>query len=338
MPITPPGTPPGAPQGTDPLISINALTEHRLRALVDDATWLRLAVSRLDNGCRIVDAGVVATGSLEAGRRIAEICLGGLGHVALLGTGTSEAWPLSMHVHTAHPVLACLGSQYAGWSLASREGEGAFQALGSGPGRALAQKEPLFQQLGYRDRAAATCLALEVDRFPPVPLTDRIARDCGVAPDALTLILTPTRSLAGTAQIVARVLEVALHKAHELGFPIHDIVDGAGVAPVPPPSRDFLTAMGRTNDAILFGGRVQLFVRGEANAARELAEALPSSTSDDYGRPFAQIFEACGHDFFSIDPMLFSPAEVTVIALDSGHSFHAGGVDEALLSISFGAE
>lgn len=319
-------------------VSINALARGPVEALVEDAPWLRVAVSRLANGCRVLDAGVEASGSLEAGRRIAEICLGGLGRVALLGTGPSEAWPLSVHVHTADPVLACLGSQYAGWSLTHGEGKKAFRALGSGPGRALAQKEPLFAELGYRDRAEATCLVMEVDRFPPVELADRIARDCGIAPESLTLVLTPTRSLAGTAQIVGRVLEVALHKTHELGFPLADVVDGAGVAPLPPPAPDFLNAMGRTNDAILFGGRVQLFVKGEARAARELAEALPSSTSGDYGRPFAQIFKGYDYDFFSIDPMLFSPAEVAVVAVETGQTYRAGSVDEALLGLSFGAE
>ena len=72
-------------------------------------------------------------------------------------------------------------------------------------------------------------------------------------------------------QITARVLEVALHKVHALGFPLDHVRDGLGAAPLPPPAPDFLTAMGRTNDAILFGGEVQLFVDGPEDAARELA-------------------------------------------------------------------
>lgn len=86
-------------------------------------------------------------------------------------------------------------------------------------------------------------------------------------------------------QVVARVLEVALHKAHFLGFELKHIIDGMGTAPVCPPAPDFLTAMGRTNDAILFGGRVQLFVSGEDAAAEDLAKRLPSSASADYGQP-----------------------------------------------------
>jgi methenyltetrahydromethanopterin cyclohydrolase len=190
--------------------------------------------------------------------------------------------------------------------------------------------------LEVRDRADTATLVLEVDDRPPQALTDRIAADCGVQPDRLNLILTPTRSLAGTTQVVARVLEVALHKAHELRFPLERIIDGAGSAPLPPPAPDFLQAMGRTNDAILFGGQVHLFVDADDAAAAALAEALPSSASRDYGRPFADVFKACEYDFFKIDPMLFSPARVSVTALPSGRTFRAGAIDLALLGASFG--
>jgi methenyltetrahydromethanopterin cyclohydrolase len=316
--------------------SINAKAAPLVAALLEDAEVLRLATRRTDNGCLLVDAGIDAAGGLEAGRRIAEICLAGLGAVALPASGPVAGWPSWVQVHTADPVRACLGSQYAGWSLSHGEGKGAFHALGSGPGRVLARKEPLFDELGCRDSFERTCLVLEVDQAPPLPLTDKIARTCSIEPEALTLILTPTRSLAGTVQIVSRVLEVALHKAHALGFDLNAIKDGIGIAPLPPPAPDFMTAMGRTNDAILFAGQVQLYVTGDDAAAEELARKLPSSASRDYGRPFAEVFKAYQYDFFQVDPMLFSPARVTVSALQSGRSFRAGHLDLPLLETSFG--
>ncbi len=319
----------------DTPISINRLATSLLEDLVARADELRLGVSRQDNGVRIVDAGITVAGGIEAGRRIAEICLGGLGRVNLTPAGTFTNWPWELSVSTAQPVLACLGSQYAGWSLAHGEGKGGFFALGSGPGRALAGKEELFAELGYKDAADSTCLVLETDKIPPLALLDKIADQCGVAPENLTLILTPTSSLAGSVQVVARVLEVALHKAHFLGFELKHIVDGMGTAPVCPPSPDFLTAMGRTNDAILFGGRVQLFVSGAEAAAEDLARRLPSSASADYGQPFAGIFKAAAYDFYKIDPLLFAPAQVIVTCLDSGRSFRAGQLDGELLTRSF---
>jgi methenyltetrahydromethanopterin cyclohydrolase len=231
-------------------------------------------------------------------------------------------------------VLACLASQYAGWSLSASKEEGGgkkFFSLGSGPARALAGRETLFEELGYRDRATAAVLVLEVDRAPPPVVIDKILRDCGLAPAQLTLILTPTSSLAGSTQVVARALEVAMHKAHALGFRLADIIDGNARAPLPAPSPDGGVAMGRTNDAILYGGQVHLTVDGDDDAARQLARGLPSSGSRDYGRSFADIFRDYDYDFYKIDPALFAPAEVWVSSLASGCTWHAGKVDMGLL-------
>ena len=313
--------------------SINLLTQPLLENLKRDASALRLTQTTLKNGTTLVDAGILAQGGLEAGRRIAEICMGGLGHIALsMGPGK---WPLSLYVHAANPVLACLGSQYAGWSLSHGKGEATFRALGSGPARALAKKEKLFEELDYHDTATSAALVLEVDRAPPPALIEKIVDDCHIAANQLTIILTPTQSLAGVVQIVARVLEVALHKVHALGFPLEKIIDGTGVAPLPPPAADFITSMGRTNDAILFGGRVQLFVDGSDDDAQQLAEQLPSSSSRDYGKRFGQIFKEVDYDFYKIDPMLFAPAEVVVSTLKGGKTFRAGKVNDVLLDTSF---
>jgi methenyltetrahydromethanopterin cyclohydrolase len=136
-------------------------------------------------------------------------------------------------------------------------------------------------------------------------------------------------------QIAARVLEVALHKLHELRFPLENVIDGMGSAPVPPPAASFIEAMGRTNDAIIYGGYVQLYVSGPESEAKKLAEMLPSTCSRDYGRPFADIFKSYKGDFYKIDRLLFSPALVTVTSLESGDSFTSGALNAPLLDASF---
>jgi methenyltetrahydromethanopterin cyclohydrolase len=316
-------------------ISVNQLTAPLVCDMIENADALRLAVDKLANGTVVIDAGIKVPGGLEAGRRIAEICLGGLGKVRLRAGKAFANWPWHLDVHTSNPVIACLASQYAGWSLSHGEGKGAFQALGSGPARAMGSREELFKELEYRDKANSACMVIEVDKFPPVEVADKIAQQCGIGPDKLTLILTPTSSLAGSVQVVARSLEVALHKVHALGFPLEQVIDGAATAPVCPPSKDFLTAMGRTNDAILFGGHAHLFVDSSDEDTADLTQKLPSGASKDYGKPFAKVFKDYGYDFYKIDPMLFSPARVTVTSLKTGKSFHAGKIDEALLELSF---
>ena len=322
-------------------LSVNVGAQPLVHRLVSEADALRVKVSADPSGARIIDAGIATSGSVEAGRLIGEICMGGLGHVVLAAHGagdTNASWPTWLEVRSSQPVLACLASQYAGWSLsatAEEAGGKKFFSLGSGPARALACKEDLFKELGYTDPIDAGLrtgtLVLEVDRVPPKVVIDKLLKDCGLAAEQLTLILTPTRSLAGTTQVVSRVLEVALHKAHTLHFPLEQIVDGVASAPLPAPGADGLDAMGRTNDAILYGGRVHLTVDASDDAARQLAANLPSLNSRDYGRGFADIFKSADYDFYKIDGALFAPAEVWVSSLQSGTTWHGGSLNLELL-------
>jgi methenyltetrahydromethanopterin cyclohydrolase len=318
-----------------PALSVNTRAEALVAKLKAAAADLKIDVARGERGETLIDAGSRARGSIAAGIALAEICMGGLGAVQLTASATTPRWPWTLLVHSANPVIACLASQYAGWRLAHGEGKDAFFALGSGPARALARAEPLFESLDYRDAASSAALVMESPRPPPPSVVDKVADACKLAPDKLTFLYAPTQSLAGATQIVARVLEVVLHKAHELKFPLECIVEGMGAAPLPPPHPDFVTAMGRTNDAIIFAGRVQLMVTGPAAEARALAERLPSGSSHHHGQPFAEIFKRFKGDFYAIDPMLFSPAQVTVTALDTGENFHAGHIDLKLLDASF---
>ncbi|MCB1888918.1 MAG: methenyltetrahydromethanopterin cyclohydrolase [Rhodocyclaceae bacterium] len=314
-------------------LSVNHLAAPLVARLVANAASLGVVVETDASGATIVDAGIDAAGSVEAGLLIGEICMGGLGRVHL-ASRAREGWPDWLEVTSARPVLACLGSQYAGWSLAASKEEAGgkkFFALGSGPARALSVREDLFAELGYRDHCDSGALVLEVDRRPPRVVIDKVLTQCGLDPAGLTIVLTPTSSLAGTTQVVARVLEVALHKAHELGFPLAAIVDGSACAPLPAPSPDGVEAMGRTNDAILYGGQVRLTVRCDDAEAERLARELPSSSSKDYGRSFADTFREVEFDFYKIDPGLFAPSEVWVSNVASGRSWRAGGLDMGLL-------
>jgi methenyltetrahydromethanopterin cyclohydrolase len=320
---------------TPPAISVNKRAATLVERLVEDAVELRIGVGRGELGETLIDSGSQSVGSIAAGLRIAEICTGGLAEVRLAPSALTPRWPWTIAVQSSQPVIACLASQYAGWRLSLKEGDSSFFALGSGPARALARREPLFEVLTYADSAASAILVIESNRPPPPKIVAEVARDCRVKPENLTIIFTPTQSLAGSIQIVARALEVALHKAHELHFPLERIVEGIGAAPLCPPHPDFVTAMGRTNDAIIFAGQVQLFVTGPASEARSLASKLSSKASRDYGRPFAEIFKEVKGDFYAIDPMLFSPAKITVTALESGESFQSGEIDLDLLDASF---
>jgi methenyltetrahydromethanopterin cyclohydrolase len=312
--------------------SVNALAGAIVDRLVAEADRFRVAVTHGSLGELLIDAGAKAAGGVDVGLLLTEICMGGLGRVSLSPAPGASKWPFWLTVSSNDPVVACLASQYAGWSLQHEK----FFALGSGPGRAQARVEKLFDELSYTDQAKRVTIVLESASPPPKEVVEKVAVKSGVDPKHVAFIYAPTQSLAGSVQVVGRVLEVALHKAHELHFPLDHIVDGVATAPLSPPHPDFIQAMGRTNDAIIYAGRAHLFVKGPASAAKELAEKLPSSNSKDYGRPFADIFKAYKGDFYQIDGSLFSPAEALVTAIETGETFRAGKINESLLDKSFG--
>jgi methenyltetrahydromethanopterin cyclohydrolase len=297
-----------------------------------DCERLKIDVIACSSGATVLDFGVRATGGLEAGVRLAEICLAGLGEVAIVpGDSQIFAGP-AVNIFTDHPIAACMASQYAGWQITGEK----FFAMGSGPMRAAAGNEKLFDDIGHREKSPVAVGVLESGKLPPPAVCEQIAADCGLKPSQLNLCVARTASIAGTVQVVARTVETALHKLHELGFDLTKVTSGYGVAPLPPIAADDMTGIGRTNDAVLYGGRVTLWVRAGDDELAAIGPKIPSSASSDYGRPFAEIFAACGHDFYKIDPLLFSPAEVTLVNLATGRAQRHGSPAPAILLASFG--
>lgn len=298
---------------------------------VERAAELRIAPCLLAGGARLLDAGVNVPGGFAAGRMLAELCMGGLGHVefAALTIG-GESWP-GVHVWTDHPAECCMASQYAGWAI----NPPGFFAMGSGPLRAKARVErELFAKLGYAEDVTRGVLVLEGRTLPTDDVAAWVAAKAGVAPGAITLAVAPTASLAGGVQIVARVIETGLHKMNVLGFDVTRVVSAMGTAPLPEVARSDMRAIGRTNDCILYGGQARYTVRAEDEELAQLAERLPASASADYGTPFYDIFKRYDSDFYKIDPMLFSAAEVWLTSATSGRTFHAGRVDPDVLRAS----
>ena len=298
---------------------------------VAHAAELRVGVHTLAGGARILDAGVRAPGGLAAGRALAELCMGGLGHVAFAPlTIGAQAWS-GVHVWTDHPAASCMASQYAGWAI---DPEGFF-AMGSGPLRAKARVErELFAKLDYAEEAARGVLVLEGRTLPTDEVAAWVAAKAAMAGSAITFAVAPTASVAGGVQIVARVLETGLHKMDALGFDVTRVMSAMGTAPLPPVSGNDLRAVGRTNDCILYGGQARFLVDAPDEALAGLAERLPASASADYGTPFHDIFKRYDNDFYKIDPMLFSPAEVWLTSATSGRTFHAGRLDPDVLRAS----
>ena len=154
-----------------------------------------------------------------------------------------------VQVFTDVPVLACMASQYAGWQISV----GKFFAMGSGPMRAAYGKEELFDHIGAGKKRPWRSACWNRASCPTRRWSIISAASLNLPPAKISLLVAPAASLAGNLQVVARSLETALHKLHELKFDLNQVLSGFGSAPLPPVAKDELGAIGRTNDAILYG-------------------------------------------------------------------------------------
>ncbi len=310
---------------------LNLKAHHSFVAAQRGAERLRLRAQQLDCGAQLLDFGVNTPGGLEAGLHMALICMADQASLQLV-SGDRSVWPGTwVQVATDHPLEACMLSQYAGWPVKHEK----FFAMGSGAMRLCRGREELLKELGADDRTGLAVGTLECDQLPSDAVLEMMANECGVAPNKLFVAVAPTRSIAGCVQVVARSVETCLHKLHALGFELSAIRSAHGVAPVPPPTPDFALGIGRTNDAILYGGQVSLWVEADDDQIVAVGEQLPSSSSPDFGSPFAETYKRCDYDFYKIDPGLFSPAEITVMNLRSGRSWRFGALRGDLVAQSF---
>ena len=308
---------------------------ERANAVADEvernAARLRVSVSKVA-GARIIDCGGAVQGSLAAGLLMARVCLADLGDVAYVPNPIADVGGPAVQVTTDDPVRACLASQYAGWQLKA----GTYFAMGSGPMRAVAAREDIFQHIPGKEESPFAVGVLETHKHPTEEVVAAIVGKLPPVAEHLTLLVAPTTSLAGTTQIVARSVETALHKLHELKFDTKQVISGYGVAPLPPVATDFAHAIGRTNDAILYGAKVTLWVRADDEVLDHIGPKVPSAASKDHGAPFAEVFARYNGDFYKIDPLLFSPAEVEFRNLKTGRTHRFGRIEPDLLRKSFG--
>jgi methenyltetrahydromethanopterin cyclohydrolase len=310
---------------------LNEQAHQQADTLEANAAALRIGVHRVA-GARLLDCGVASPGGLNAGLALARVCLADRAEVSIVPSSLSDIPGPAVQVMSDDPVLACMASQYAGWQVSV----GKFFAMGSGPMRAAYGKEALFDHIGGREKPRVAVGVLETRKVPGEDVVAYLAERTQVPPENLTLLYAPAASLAGTLQVVARSLETALHKLHELKLDLSQVVSGHGVAPLPPVSADEIRAIGRTNDAILYGGTATVWLRGDDEQLAAIGPKVPSSASPDHGAPFAEIFERYNRDFYKIDPMLFSPAVICLVNLKSGRQHVFGRLEPEVLRRSFG--
>lgn len=309
--------------------SLNRMAVELVDEAIDFADELGIAVYELDSGATVLDFGIDADGGIEAGLLLAEIQTAGLATVQTRMDEVAGAPLPQVELTTDHPGIALLCSQKAGWELTLEE----YDGLGSGPARALVGEESEFERIGYYDEFDLAVLAVETIDHPPEAVAAHVADRSGVDQTGVFLPTYATGSAAGSVTTAARAAELATFRLFELGYDPRDVLSAAGTAPVAPISYDESVAMGRTNDAVAYGGRVYLRVREDFDRFGDVS----SDAGPEYGRPFEEIFAEVDWAFEDLPASVFAPAQVTV-DVEGGPTYVHGDTDETLLAESFGLD
>ena len=323
--------------------NLNRSALNLVKKMCDEAEKYNVIVDETESGATLVDAGINAQGGFFAGEMITEICLGGYGKANISPIQYGETILPSVFVITDYPALATLASQFAGWQIKGKD----FSAIASGPARALALKpKHLYEKLKYKEEAENAVLVLETEKKPPEAVVREIAEKCKVLPENLFLIMFSTTSLAGATQVSGRIVETGLHKLERLGLDPLVVKHAWGYAPIVPVHPSSGEAMGRTNDAILYGGVANYTLSYEdENELENIVKQAPSSASRmlqeakrlaDKNPRFLDIFKEAGFDFYKIDPNIFAPAVVAINNMKTGRTFSAGSLDIEVMKSSLG--
>ena len=306
--------------------SLNRMALELVDEAIDFTDELGISTYELDNEAAVLDFGHDAAGGIEAGLLLSEIQTAGLATVQTRMDDIAGAPLTHAELTTDRPALALLCAQKGGWELAIGE----FEGLGSGPARALVAEEDIFARVGYADEFEFAVLAVESDEPPTEDVAEAVAERADVEPNAVFLPTVPTASLAGSVTVAVRAAELATVRLADLGYDPLDIRSASASAPVAPVSDDETGALGRTNDALAYGGRVHMTVAEEFDRFDE----LPSVASAEYGTPFETIFEESGWEFADLPAELFAPAQLTVDVL-GGPTHVLGETNDELLAESF---
>jgi methenyltetrahydromethanopterin cyclohydrolase len=315
--------------------SLNEAAMDIISPILDDPQRYGALISKSSGGATIVDMGIEADGSWLGAKMYVEAAHGGMAELTYGRTRIKDLDLPTANLMVDNPMLSVIGCEAGAWAV----GEGEFVPVASGPVRAKARADRWSQRVEYEDPSPYVLLQMQTVSIPNDETLAYVADACGIPVANLTVMVAPSASLVGSIQVCSRAFEQCIISlARNTSFDISTILHGYGSAPVAPVIKDEVLAMGRINDALVYGGSGGMWLRhSDDDEVRRMTEGLPFSAQagDDYGKGYAEIYATYGHSLFNIPAPLDSPAKVMMTNMLTGNVFTAGKIDEDIVYRSF---
>lgn len=315
------------------MVSINEEAVKVVKNVIKDAARLGVKINKLSNGTTILDMGINADGSWQAGIEFVKLNMGNLGMVDIVPYQVGDLELSGVLVHSDQVVTSTIASQIAGWKITN----GDNTIIGSGPARAQAivESDYYFEMTDYRDQNDECVLCLQMEKLPDVNIANQVAKACGVTPENIYLVVAPSASLVGSIQVAARSVEQTVHKMFEHDFNLKNIKFAKGLAPIAPIINDETEAMGRINDALLYGGYSEFWVDCDDDEIIQVINHLVSGASDHCGEPFSKLYSEAENDFYKMDKNIHAMSKVKMHNMKTGKLFEAGTIHTDVIKESY---
>ncbi|MCX6750954.1 MAG: hypothetical protein NTZ83_05830 [Candidatus Pacearchaeota archaeon] len=306
----------------------NTRLNELVQQLLDYAWDYSLNIRILQSGAKLIDAGIEAEGSYEAGRIITEICQGGLCR-ASLGLANMDGIVLpQITVESFHPTLSAYDFQ-AGSAVKGK--------IVSGPINMYLKKDALrYKKLSYIDKTTVGIAIIQSDDIPTNEWALSLAEQSHLHPKDLYLIVMPMRSIVGVTQITGRMNENVIFSLEESisynSLKVKHIIGNAPICPVT--KENFKKRKACPDDFIHYAAQIFLTLDADPDEnLQKLAEALSFQSTPIYGEFFSDILSKAKGNFMDIPKIkdINKVAQVTINDFNTGRVYQAGKKNTALL-------
>lgn len=315
--------------------SINDEALEIISPILDAPEHYQAKIIKSDIGATIIDMGLSVDGSWRGGKLWVLAAHGGMADVNYGRMSILDLELPTVDVMVDDPMLSVVACQAGAWKL----GKGEFSPVGSGPARLKARADRFARLVEYEDPSNHALLQLQMNRLPDDATLQFVADACGIPASNLVVMVAPSASIVGTIQVVGRSFEQAIISlGRNTDFDLSTCAYGYGRAPIPPVINDEVLAMGRINDALVYGSFTSMWVRyPDDDELRQITNNMSFSNQagEDYGKGYAEIYDTYGRSLFNIPARLDSPAKIMMTNLLTGKVTIAGRIDEKQLYDSF---
>ena len=311
-----------------PLSTVDRCCSDLYEDLAQGAERYRIKRTRIACGADVLDVGVKAVGSCEAGAKVTELCQGGLARASIsIAEFGGIPFP-TINVESFAPVFSTFTLQ----SAFGFEG-----VMLSGPIKLHLEKNPYIDcDIPLKDAKGTLVALVQTDELPDAAWASHLADRIGCKAEKLRLIVAPQESVVGSTQICGRMNEnIILTMEKSLKYPAIAVDQILGRSPICPINSG---AGGKKqllpDDFLHYAGFAHLVLRaGPDWDIAKLAYDLTFESLDIYGTLFADLLDAAGGDFFKIPNIsnINKLAIVTINDLNSRRVYAAGRANYDLL-------